>query len=143
MYGLPYQPIHWLSRTSFFKPKEKKSQRQCFPERKTNLSPLMKTLKNSDDLSGTTKCSCVLRTCRIRGYAGLLHASILCVSRSALLDCSTSGRAKDDQRLRAFRYEGKYVEVCGLVVSVTSSPLGTTFINFGREYQTRQGEAGD
>ena len=29
---------------------------------------------------------------------------------------------------------GKYVEVCGLVVSVTSSPLGTTFINFGREY---------
>ena len=29
---------------------------------------------------------------------------------------------------------GRYVEVCGLVVSVTSSPLGTTFINFGREY---------
>ena len=34
----------------------------------------------------------------------------------------------------AIRYVGRYVEVCGLVVSVTSSPLGTTFINFGREY---------
>jgi hypothetical protein len=34
----------------------------------------------------------------------------------------------------AIRYVGKYVEVCGLVVSVTSSPFGTAFINFGREY---------
>jgi hypothetical protein len=29
---------------------------------------------------------------------------------------------------------GKNVEVRGLVISVTSSPLGTSFINFGREY---------
>ena len=29
---------------------------------------------------------------------------------------------------------GKNVEVRGLVVSVTTSPLGTTFISFGREY---------
>ena len=28
----------------------------------------------------------------------------------------------------------KNVEVPGLVVSVTTSPLGTAFINFGREY---------
>ena len=34
----------------------------------------------------------------------------------------------------AIRNVGRFVEVCGLVVSVTSSPLGTTFINFGREY---------
>jgi DNA/RNA endonuclease YhcR with UshA esterase domain len=34
----------------------------------------------------------------------------------------------------AVRYVGKNVEVRGLVVSVTTSPLGTTFINFGREY---------
>src|SRR5205823_2271754 len=32
----------------------------------------------------------------------------------------------------AVRYVGKYVEVRGLVDSVTSSPLGTVFINFGR-----------
>ena len=34
----------------------------------------------------------------------------------------------------AAQYVGKNVEVRGLVVSVTSSPLGTAFINFGQEY---------
>jgi len=34
----------------------------------------------------------------------------------------------------AIRFVGRYVEVCGLVVSVTTSPFGTAFINFGREY---------
>jgi hypothetical protein len=34
----------------------------------------------------------------------------------------------------AVQYVGKNVEMRGLVVSVTISPLGTAFINFGREY---------
>jgi hypothetical protein len=34
----------------------------------------------------------------------------------------------------AAQYVGKKVEVRGLVVSVATSPLGTTFISFGREY---------
>jgi DNA/RNA endonuclease YhcR with UshA esterase domain len=34
----------------------------------------------------------------------------------------------------AVQYVGKNVEVRGYVVSVTTSPLGTAFINFGREY---------
>jgi DNA/RNA endonuclease YhcR with UshA esterase domain len=34
----------------------------------------------------------------------------------------------------AINYVGKEVEVCGQVVSVTISPLGTEFINFGGEY---------
>jgi hypothetical protein len=34
----------------------------------------------------------------------------------------------------AVGYVGKSVEVRGLVVSVRSSPLGTAFINFGRDY---------
>jgi DNA/RNA endonuclease YhcR with UshA esterase domain len=34
----------------------------------------------------------------------------------------------------AIQYVGKLVEVRGCVVSVTSSPLGTAFINFGGEY---------
>ena len=54
-----------------------------------------------------------------------------------LLLCLMATRA-DEQRVikdsEAVRYVGKYVEVCGLVVSVTTSPLGTAFINFGREY---------
>ena len=34
----------------------------------------------------------------------------------------------------AAQYVGKNVEVRGLVISVITSPLGTTFINFGREF---------
>ena len=34
----------------------------------------------------------------------------------------------------AMQYVGKEVEVRGRVVSVTTSPLGTAFINFGGEY---------
>src|SRR5260370_21365730 len=34
----------------------------------------------------------------------------------------------------AVQYVGKNVEVRGFVVSVATSPLGTAFINFGREY---------
>src|SRR5215471_12242631 len=40
-------------------------------------------------------------------------------------------RIKDSE---AIEYVGKEVEVRGRVVSVTTSPLGTTFINFGGEY---------
>jgi DNA/RNA endonuclease YhcR with UshA esterase domain len=54
-----------------------------------------------------------------------------------LLLCMTTTRADEQMVIKdseAIRNVGRYVEVCGLVVSVTSSPLGTTFINFGREY---------
>jgi DNA/RNA endonuclease YhcR with UshA esterase domain len=54
-----------------------------------------------------------------------------------LLLCLIATRA-DEQRVikdsEAIHYVGKKVEVRGLVVSVTASPLGTTFISFGREY---------
>lgn len=54
-----------------------------------------------------------------------------------LLLCLVQLRAAEQRVIKdsdASRYVGKYVEVCGLVVSVTSSPFGTTYINFGREY---------
>ena len=38
----------------------------------------------------------------------------------------------------AIKYVGKEVEVRGRVVSVTTSPLGTTFINFGGEYPNQR-----
>jgi hypothetical protein len=54
-----------------------------------------------------------------------------------LLLCFTLGQA-DERRVikdaEAIRNVGRYVEVCGLVVSVTISPFGTAYINFGREY---------
>ena len=38
----------------------------------------------------------------------------------------------------AIKYVGKEVEVRGRVISVTTSPLGTTFINFGGEYPNQR-----
>jgi hypothetical protein len=72
---------------------------------------------------------------RIRGYISLYMRPLFAFL--GLLLCLIATRA-DDQRVikdtEAIRYVGRYVEVCGLVVSVTTSPFGTAFINFGREY---------
>jgi DNA/RNA endonuclease YhcR with UshA esterase domain len=54
-----------------------------------------------------------------------------------LLLCLITIRADEQVVIKdteAIRCVGRYVEVRGLVVSVTTSPLGTAFINFGREY---------
>jgi DNA/RNA endonuclease YhcR with UshA esterase domain len=61
----------------------------------------------------------------------------LFIAMLALLLCVIAARAdkpiviKDSE---AIQYVGKEAEVRGRVVSVTTSPLGTTFINFGGEY---------
>src|SRR5215467_12741919 len=55
----------------------------------------------------------------------------------ALLLWAIAGRTGEPIRIKdseAIKYVGKEVEVRGRVVSVTTSPLGTTFINFGGEY---------
>jgi DNA/RNA endonuclease YhcR with UshA esterase domain len=55
----------------------------------------------------------------------------------ALLICLIPIRADEPPVIKdseAAQYIGKNVEVRGLVVSVTSSLLGTAFINFGQEY---------
>ena len=54
-----------------------------------------------------------------------------------LLLCLSPARADELPVIKdseAVEYVGKNVEVRGLVVSVTTSPFGTAFINFGREY---------
>ena len=59
----------------------------------------------------------------------------------ALILCAIAARAdkpiviKDSE---ATQYVGKEVEVGGRVVSVTTSPLGTVFINFGGEYPNQK-----
>ena len=61
----------------------------------------------------------------------------LLIAILALLLCAILARAdkpiviKDSE---AIQYVGKEVEVRGRVASVTTSPLGTAFINFGGEY---------
>jgi RecJ-like exonuclease len=72
---------------------------------------------------------------KIRGYTRLSMRPlfpILC-----LLLCLVVASADELPVIKdseAVQYVGKIVEVRGLVVSVTTSPLGTAFINFGREY---------
>jgi hypothetical protein len=57
-------------------------------------------------------------------------ASVVCDCRSAaLLDCNTFGRVAGDQRLGSYSLRRQNVEVRGFVVSVTTSPLGTTSIS--------------
>ena len=54
-----------------------------------------------------------------------------------LLLCVTAIRAAELPVIKdseAVQYVGKNVEVRGLVVSVTTNPLGTACISFGREY---------
>jgi hypothetical protein len=76
--------------------------------------------------------------CKSNGFGGYtLLAMLSLFPFLSLLLCLIVASAdelpviKDSQ---AVQYVGKNVEVRGLVVSVTISPLGTAFINFGREY---------
>ena len=58
-----------------------------------------------------------------------------------LLFCLTPIRADGQTVIKdsdGIRYVGRYVEVRGVVVSVTTSPLGTVFINFGRDTPIRR-----
>src|ERR1700751_3061623 len=55
----------------------------------------------------------------------------------ALVLCGVMAHADEPILIKdseALNYVGKEVEVRGRVVSVTTSPLGTAFINFGGEY---------
>jgi len=59
------------------------------------------------------------------------------IAMLALLLCAIAARADKPIVINdseAIHYVGKEAEVRGRVVSVTTSPLGTTFINFGGEY---------
>ena len=58
-----------------------------------------------------------------------------------LLLCAIAARTGEPIVIKdseAIKYVGKEVEVRGRVVSVTTSPLGTTFINFGGEYPNQR-----
>ena len=59
----------------------------------------------------------------------------------ALLLCAIVAHADKPTVIKdseATQYVGKEVEVRGRVASVTTSPLGTTFINFGGEYPNQR-----
>ena len=100
--------------------------------RKTNLSPSQETLKNAADVADGNQC-CRTEADRNLGYRVAMRICLFI----ALLLCVTVARADEPTVIKdseATRYVGKGVEVRGRVVSVTTSPLGTAFINFGGEY---------
>jgi RecJ-like exonuclease len=61
-----------------------------------------------------------------------LLIAILALPLCAIATLATSQIVIKDSE--AIQYVGQEVEVRGRVVSVTTSPLGTTFINFGGDY---------
>ena len=65
-----------------------------------------------------------------------MHFGLFIVIIALLLSVMTARADKPTviKDSEATQYVGKEVEVRGRVVSVTTSPLGTTFISFGREY---------
>jgi hypothetical protein len=78
-------------------------------------------------------CTAKLFVSRLYWFA---YMRPFCVFLGLLL-CLIATQADEQKVIKdseAIRYVGRYVEVCGLVVSVTTSPFGTAFINFGREY---------
>jgi len=75
------------------------------------------------------------------GYRQLKMWIRLFVAIFALLLCAAVARADKPAVIKdseAIKYVGKEVEVRGRVVSVTTSPLGTAFINFGGEYPNQR-----
>ena len=63
------------------------------------------------------------------------------IAMLALLLCVTAAPADKPKVIKyseATWYVGKEVEVRGRVVSVTTSPLGTAFIDFGGEYPNQK-----
>jgi hypothetical protein len=95
----------------------------------------MRTLKNAGDLGGRQNVRVYSKPIKILSDIGSIMRPLLAIF--SLLLCLIAARADELPVIKdseAVHYVGKNVEVRGLVVSVTTSPLGTTFINFGREY---------
>ena len=96
----------------------------------------METLKNAGDAAG--KDEMFLRSVGLSKFAAIIRSDMRPLfAILGLLLCLTPLRADELPVIKdseAIEYVGKNVEVRGFVVSVTTSPLGTAFINFGREY---------
>jgi hypothetical protein len=95
----------------------------------------MRTLKNAGDLGGRQNVRVYSKPIKILSDIGSIMRPLLAIF--SLLLCLIAARADELPVIKdseAVQYLGKNVEVRGLVVSVTISPLGTACISFGREY---------
>jgi hypothetical protein len=92
----------------------------------------METLTNAGDLDGTMINSCAFPA--DKSHCAYMHPFLTILG---MLFCWIATRADELPVIKdseAVQYVGKNVEVRGFVASVTISPLGTIFINFGRDY---------
>ena len=95
----------------------------------------MRTLKNAGDLSGRQNVRVYCKPIKVLSDIGsIMRALFAILGLLLLLIASRADELPVIKDSEAVEYVGKNVEVRGLVVSVTISPLGTAFINFGREY---------
>src|ERR1700736_2833021 len=102
---------------------------------KANFSRGMKKLENAGDLRCRQNVRVLCRPISIQGYTRLHMRPFFAIL--GLLLCFMPAQADELPVIKdseAVQYIGKNVEVRGLVVSVTTSPLGTACISFGREF---------
>jgi DNA/RNA endonuclease YhcR with UshA esterase domain len=95
----------------------------------------MEILKNAGDLGGRQSVRVYCKPIKVLSDIGSIMRALSAIPGLLLLLIAASADElpviKDSE---AVQYVGKNVEVRGLVVSVTVSPLGTACISFGREY---------
>ena len=94
----------------------------------------MEILKNAGDLGGRQNVRVYCKPIKILSVGSIMRPLLAIFS---LLLCLIAARADELPVIKdseAVRYVDKNVEVRGLVVSVTTSPLGTACISFGQEY---------
>ena len=95
----------------------------------------MEMLKNAGDLRGRQNVRVYCKLIKVLSDIGSIMRALFAIPGLLLLLIAASADElpviKDSE---AVQYVGKSVEVRGLVVSVTVSPLGTACISFGREY---------
>src|SRR5260370_25155916 len=99
---------------------------------KANFLWVMEMLKNA---GGRQNVRVYSKPIKILSDIGSIMRPLLAIL--GLLLCLIATHADDPPVIKdseAVQYVGKNVEVRGFVVSVATRPLGTAFINFGREY---------
>jgi DNA/RNA endonuclease YhcR with UshA esterase domain len=95
----------------------------------------MEMLKNAGDLDLSKMfVSTASRTKILSDIGSIMRALFAIPGLLLLLIAASADELPVIKDSEAVEYVGKNVEVRGLVVSVTISPLGTACISFGREY---------
>jgi hypothetical protein len=95
----------------------------------------MEILKNAGDLSGRQNVRVYCEPIKVLSdIRSIMRAMFAILGLLFLLIATRADELPVIKDSEAVQYVGKSVEVRGLVVSVTISPLGTACISFGREY---------